>query len=217
MTIKKNDDLLSMRTKGSLFVVSAPSGAGKTTLCKKISEQFDSIEHSVSYTTRKPRDGERNNVDYTFVSKEEFFRLADENEFLEWAEVHGNYYGTLKKRIEERRERGLDVIMDIDVQGARQLMEKGIDACFVFILPPTLQELSERLEKRKTETEEAIKVRLMKAKEEIGEYKKYDYVIINDIFKKAVDSLLSIIKSRKCSQSAIDHEWIEKKLLEEVY
>lgn len=199
--------------RGNLFIVSAPSGAGKTTLCTMLCRKLEGIEHSVSYTTRPPRKGEMNNTDYTFVGKPAFLEMAGRDEFLEWAEVHGNFYGTSKKRIVEMRERGVDVIMDIDTQGAGQLMAQGIEACFIFVLPPSLEELNRRLETRNTDTDEVIQKRLIRAREEIQEYKKYEYVIINDSLDRALDKLMSVVKARRCSRENIDHAWIQEHLL----
>lgn len=199
--------------QGNLFIVSAPSGAGKTTLCKMVCKTLEGIEHSVSYTTRLPRKDEIDTVDYTFIGKEAFLEMVERGEFLEWAEVHGNLYGTSRKRIGDMRARGIDVIMDIDTQGAGQLMGKGIDASFIFILPPSLEELTRRLETRNTDTEEVIRKRLTRAKEEIKEYKKYEYVIINDSLDRALDSLVSVVKAQRCRQERVNHVWIQEHLL----
>jgi len=210
-----NEDLKRLTRTGGLFIVSAPSGAGKTTLCRMLCETLGGIEHSISYTTRPPRKGERDGFDYSFVDRRVFMSMVDRNEFLEWAEVHGNLYGTSKGRIEDMKEKGLDVIMDIDVQGARQLMEKGIEACFIFVLPPSLSELNERLRGRDTDSADVIEKRLNKAREEIGEYKNYEYVIINDSLDKALDAMMSIVKAERNRAGTIDHAWIENNLLKE--
>jgi guanylate kinase len=201
--------------RGTLFVVSAPSGAGKTTLCKMLCQRLEGIEHSVSYTTRGPRKGEVNDVDYTFVTRERFMEMVRQGQFLEWAEVHGNLYGTSVKRIEEMKTRGVDVIMDIDVQGAGQLMGKKTEARYIFILPPSLDELTRRLRGRHTDSEDIIGGRLRKAHKEIVEYKRYDYVIINDSLDRALDALTSVVKAGRCRRETINDDWIEENLLQE--
>jgi guanylate kinase len=148
------------RNKGSIFVISAPSGAGKTTLCKKILDEDGSIRPSVSYTTRAPRKDEVNDVDYTFVSEREFREMAEAGEFVEWAEVHGNLYGTSVRRLEELAAAGFDVLLDIDVQGARQIRGTFPDGVFVFVLPPSMTVLRQRLEQRGSNTKEDMEKRL---------------------------------------------------------
>lgn len=199
--------------RGSLFVVSAPSGAGKTTLCKMLCEALPGIKHSVSYTTRPRRPGEVDHVDYSFVDEDRFREMVRKGEFLEWAEVHGNLYGTSRPGILEAREKGVDVIMDIDTQGAGQLMGMEIEATFIFILPPSLEELRSRLEGRGTDAEEVIRRRFMKAREEMQEYKKYEYVIINDSIDRALDCLVSIVKAQRCRRTVLGGRWIENNLL----
>lgn len=196
---------------GNLFVVSAPSGAGKTSLCRMLCERIAGIEHSVSYTTREPREGEKNDVDYTFIDKQGFLEMADKGEFLEWAEVHGNSYGTSTTRINETKSGGIDVIMDIDTQGARQLMNKDIDAIFIFVLPPSLDELQSRLEGRNTDSGKVISKRLLRARDEIRDYNKYEYVIINDVLESALDDLMAIVRAGRCRQVNIDNTWIEER------
>lgn len=205
--------------RGSLFVLSAPSGAGKTTLCNKLCAVLPGIRHSVSYTTRRPRQGEMNDVHYSFVDKDTFMAMAAEGVFIEWAEVHGNYYGTSRKRIEELTRDGIDVILDIDVQGALQI-KKGLAAgpggcIFVFVLPPSMEVLRKRLRERMSDTDEVIKIRLRNALKEIREYKNYDYVIVNDVIDDALKELMSIIVADRIRQSRIDHEWIHNNFLGE--
>lgn len=202
---------------GNLFVVSAPSGAGKTTLCKKLCESLENIMHSVSYTTRPPREGEVDGVDYSFVDKKTFFEMVERDEFIEWAEVHGNHYGTSGSRVTAMKDKGIDVIMDIDTRGARQLMEKGVEASFIFILPPSLDELKVRLKGRNTETEDVIRRRLARARGEMLDYNRYEYVIINDSLERALDALRSVVKAHRCRKSNIDREWIKENLLKEVF
>jgi guanylate kinase len=199
--------------KGSIFIVSAPSGAGKTTLCKKLTETTEGIRHSVSYTTREPRKGEKDGRDYFFVSEEKFMEMVRRGEFLEWAEVHGNLYGTSKRYIQEIINTGTDVILDIDTQGARQIRDSGIEATFIFILPPSLKALEERLRKRGTDPEETIRRRLKQAKKEISDYKMYDYVIFNIRVDEAVEQLRSIVIAKRLSINRIDHKIIEREFL----
>ncbi|RMG71001.1 MAG: guanylate kinase, partial [Nitrospirae bacterium] len=195
------------------FIVSAPSGAGKTTLCRMLTQRLKAIEHSVSYTTRKPRPGEVDGRDYYFVDEKHFMELVHKGEFIEWAEVHGNLYGTSKTKLTERIQKGIDVILDIDTQGARQIREKEIDATFVFVLPPSMEVLRERLQNRRSDSEEVIRRRLAKAVEEIADYKYYDYVIINDKLDEAFEELKAIVLSRRVRIDSVDHQWIERQFL----
>ena len=199
--------------KGSLFVVSAPSGAGKTTLCQRLSGVMDNIKHSVSYTTRDPRRGEINDRDYTFVSQEEFMRMVQRHVFAEWARVHGNYYGTSKKRLDEMLSGGIDVILDIDVQGAAKIKKVYKDGIYIFILPPSVAALRERLVSRRGNSEEEIRLRLNEAKREIGQYKNYEYVIVNNIFEEALGNLKAIVAARRLRVEAIDPVWVKKNFL----
>lgn len=187
-----------MKRDGILFVISAPSGAGKTTLCKEVVDIFKNLRHSVSYTTRKARPGEIHGRDYFFVTPEEFQRMTVANEFAEWAEVHGNFYGTALKTLEEFRINGTDVILDIDCQGARQLKERFQGGVFIFILPPSFGELRRRLDNRNSETSETIQRRLDNAAGEIRESCWYDYIIVNDVFSKAVEELKSVMIAERC-------------------
>ena len=186
---------------GNIFIISAPSGTGKTTILKKIIAAMDNVAFSVSHTTRAPRSVEREGVDYFFIEIDRFANMRQQGLFLEWAEVHGNMYGTSIRAVQEATEQGLDLILDIDVQGARQVKEKlGDNGVFVFIAPPSLQELARRLAGRSTETEAVIEIRLENAQEEMKNIYQYDYVIVNDTIVEAVDILKSIIiaeRSRK--------------------
>lgn len=177
---------------GILLVVSAPSGAGKTTLCEALLKSGLGLTYSVSTTTRKPRPGEQDGVHYHFVDDAVFRRMREAGEFAECAEVHGHWYGTLRAALEEARIRGRDVLFDIDVQGARQLRTVFPDGVFVFIYPPSMEALEGRLRRRKTEGPEDLARRLANARQEMREAWAYDYVVINDILEKAVDRLRSI-------------------------
>lgn len=185
------------KEKGSLFVVSAPSGAGKTTLCRKLCEITPRLKYSVSFTTRARRKGERNNVHYTFVSEKRFKDMIKNGEFAEWAVVHGNFYGTSEKRLKELTSKGYDILLDIDVQGAMQLKRRIKDAVYVFILPPSMRVLEKRLRARMSESEAEMKSRLRNARNEILSYSNYDYVIINNDFKEAVREFESIIAAKR--------------------
>ena len=198
------------RRKGSLFIISAPSGAGKTTLCKKIVTTVDRLGQSVSFTTRKPRGGEVNDLDYTFIGEEEFREMIARGDFVEWAEVHGNLYGTSRERLEGLMDSGLDVILDIDTQGARQIRKSYGDGVFIFILPPSIEILRRRLEKRRSNSREDMDRRLGAAVDEIREYNNYDYVIINNVLKDSVKLLEAIIIAERHKTERMDNSMIEK-------
>jgi guanylate kinase len=182
---------------GMLFVISAPSGAGKSTLCRELLRRCKDIRLSVSYTTRQQRNGEINNVHYTFISEKKFKSMITGGKFAEWAMVHGNLYGTSVDRLKKLSREGYDILLDIDVQGARQVKRSYKNAVYIFILPPSMGILKKRLVKRKTESKEAVAMRLTKAKDEISSYKEYDYVIINDKLDQAYRQLESIIMSER--------------------
>lgn len=192
-----------MKKEGILFIVSAPSGAGKTSLCNELIDIFPDVRHSVSYTTRLPRPGERNGVDYFFVSRQEFQRMVENGEFAEWAEVHGNLYGTAVKTLEEIRAQGIHVLLDIDCQGARQLKQLYGDAVYLFILPPDFPELRRRLEGRKSDSPEVIEQRLRVAADEVRESSWYDYLIVNDNFSQALERLKSVVIAEQCRTKRI--------------
>jgi guanylate kinase len=198
------------KNKGILFVVSGPSGAGKTTLYKKAISVLPHLMHSVSYTTRSPRVGEVNGRDYTFINREEFMTMIQKKEFAEWAEIHGELYGTARKRLEEIMNSGVDAILDIDVQGAMQLKEKLPGGVYIFILPPSLEILRERLEQRMANVKEEIEKRLAVALEEMKKYPEYDYVIVNSIFEDAFKELESIIIANRARVEQINSEWIKE-------
>lgn len=187
-----------MKREGVLFVISAPSGAGKTTLCKEIIDKFPELRHSVSYTTRAPRAGEVHGRDYFFVGKEEFSRMIDAGEFAEWAEVHGNLYGTSLATLKECRSQGIDLILDIDCQGAQQLKGRFDGGVYIFILPPSIAELRRRLNGRSSDTAEVIERRIQNAAGEIKESRWYDYIIVNDEFPVALEQLKSVLVAEQC-------------------
>jgi len=188
----------NMNREGVLYVISAPSGAGKTTLCKEIIDIFPNLRHSVSYTTRPPRTGEVHGRDYFFVAQEEFSRMVGAGEFAEWAEVHGNFYGTSLATLNECRSQGIDLILDIDCQGARQLKGRFEGGVYIFVLPPNIGELRRRLDNRSSDSEEVIQRRINNAAGEIKEARWYDYIIVNDIFSEAVEQLKSVLIAEQC-------------------
>jgi guanylate kinase len=192
-----------MNREGVLYVISAPSGAGKTSLCKEIIDIFPNLRHSVSYTTRTPRPGEEHGRDYFFVGQEEFSRMVAAGEFAEWAEVHGNCYGTSLATLKESRSQGIDLILDIDCQGARQLKGRFEGGVYVFILPPNIAELRRRLENRSSDTQEVIERRIGNAAGEIREARWYDYIIVNDDFQVALEQLKSVLLAEQCRTSRL--------------
>ncbi|MBF0329050.1 MAG: guanylate kinase [Nitrospirae bacterium] len=201
--------------KGVLFVISAPSGAGKTTLCQKLSELFPEIKHSVSYTTRKPREGEVDGVHYFFVEKQNFLGMIEKGEFLEWAEVHGNYYGTSREFVSSMVSSGTDLLLDIDVQGGREIRKYFPDSVLIFILPPSKEILRQRLEGRMSDAAEVIERRLKIASDEISGYKNYNYVIVNDSLEKAFDEFASIITAERLKTERVDSSWIKEQFFKE--
>ena len=184
--------------KGMMFVLSSPSGAGKTTLTKKIAENNSGFEISISHTTRKPRPNEIDGKDYHFVSKEKFNSLIKENSFFEHANIFDNYYGTLKKTVVQLLTQGKDVLFDIDWQGTQQLRKsKNLSIVTIFILPPNIRVLKERLLNRHQGQEELIKIRMNKFNEEVSHWNEYNYVVINDDLNKCYNKLLDIISAEK--------------------
>jgi len=182
---------------GNLFIICAPSGAGKTSLVNALLEREPDIELSVSYTTRPPRAGEEDGREYHFVSRDVFLAMASRGEFLESAEVHGNLYGTSQSWINERRATGRDIVLEIDWQGAQQVRRLVPGAIGVFIVPPSLQILRKRLTARGQDSAEVIERRLANAREEIGHVEEFDYVIINQTFDVAVVDLVSIVRAQR--------------------
>ncbi len=180
---------------GELFIVSGPSGAGKGTICKRLIEETDNVELSVSATTRAPREGEVDGVNYYFIDKKEFEKRIKKGGFLEYAEVFGNLYGTPKKPMEEKLEKGIDVLLEIDVQGAAQVKKNYPEGIFIFVLPPSLKELRNRLVKRGTDTMEVIENRLSQAMGEIRQMFEYDYFVVNDDLNEAVEKVKDIVSA----------------------
>lgn len=187
-----------MTRKGILFIISGPSGVGKGTIKDAVLEKITDIELSISATTRQPRSRETNGKDYIFVDKDQFHQLIDNDELLEWASVYDNMYGTPRKFVEENLIRGHDVMLEIDIQGALQIKEKKPDGVFIFISPPSIEELSLRLAARATDTPESIKLRLAACKWEMEQVKHYDYVVLNHELQTAVDTVCAIITAERC-------------------
>src|SRR6266581_3779297 len=181
--------------RGNLYIVSAPSGSGKTTLLQHLLRSFKDLKFSVSFTTRKARAGEQSGADYFFTDRPTFLSMAERGDFLEWAEFNGHLYGTARAFVQEQLASGKDVILDIDVKGAKQVKSKVEDATAIFILPPSFFELERRLKTRMLEAEEVIRRRLEIAKSEIQFYRDYDYIIINDVLENSILLLESIVRS----------------------
>ena len=185
-------------SSGLLFVISGPSGVGKGTLRKKVFDILPDLKYSVSVNTRPPRKGEIEGKDYYFVSKDEFKKMIKEKKFVEWAIVHGDYKGTPMDFLMEELQKGADVLLELDVQGAMQVKGKFPDGIFIFIAPPTWKDLEDRLRKRNTEREKALKKRLKDAHIEIEYKKNYNYLVVNDNIKPALKKLESIIIAERC-------------------
>ncbi len=200
-----------MKIKGGIIIISAPSGGGKTTLIKYLLNEIPFVKKVPTCTTRKKRKGERDGIDYIFLTEEEFKKKIENNEFLEYAVVHGRYYGTLKEVVFKELAKGFDIILDIDVQGMKSIKEKlkgKVDITTIFIIPPSIDELINRLKKR-GETEEEIGRRLKSLEKELPQWKHYDYIIINDDLNKAKDDLISIVESIRLKTSRFNTEIIK--------
>ena len=188
---------------GGFYIISAPSGAGKTTVLKGVMRELPDVAFSVSYTTRARRQGEKEGVDYHFISRDEFQTMAQKGAFAEWTEAHGNYYGTSKAFLDGCLARGVEVILDIDTQGAEQIHEKYPRGVSIFILPPGLADLKERLTQRGSESQEMIDLRLRNAAREIERIDQYDYVVVNEDIEEAVERIKSIIVAERCRRERV--------------
>lgn len=187
------DQETTKRGKGLVFIISAPSGTGKTTLVRRVMEEVAGLRFSVSYTTRPPRANEKEGVDYHFVSREVFHQMVEEDRFLEWAEVLGHCYGTERIDVETLQSNGVDLILDIDTQGAKRARERLEHAILIFLLPPSIKTLQERLQNRGLDSEETIQFRLAHAKRDIEEAHWYHHIIVNERIEEAVEQLKAII------------------------
>lgn len=190
-----------MTQQGILIVLSGPSGTGKGTICQELLRNYPNLHYSISATTRSPRFGETNGLNYWFISKEEFQSMISDDALLEWAEVYGNYYGTPYHRVKELLDSGKDVVLEIDTQGAMQVKGKFPQGVFIYIVPPSLEELADRIHKRGTDSVESIKRRLSCATAEMNKVYSYNYVVVNDEVPVAVRKIEAIISAEKCSVS----------------
>jgi guanylate kinase len=186
-----------------VYIVSAPSGSGKSTLVAKLLKMVDSLDFSISYTTRPPRGPEQNRKEYFFVSREEFKSMIDAGEFLEYADVFGNYYGTARRFLRDAQTNGHDLLLDIDVQGASQIMRQIQGAVSIFILPPDWETLERRLRSRGQDSEQVIRRRLDTARREIENYSKYDYILVNNLLEQSADQLKDIVLAERLRQSGM--------------
>ncbi|CUX51767.1 MULTISPECIES: guanylate kinase [Agrobacterium] len=193
-----NNSPVTIARRGLMLVISSPSGAGKSTIARNLLEKDKNISLSVSVTTRPRRQSEIEGIHYHFISKRDFERMRDGDELLEWAEVHGNFYGTPREPVEAAMAAGRDMLFDIDWQGAEQLQDKmKADVVSIFILPPTMTELQSRLHRRAEDTEEVIKTRLLNSRSEIEHWRDYDYVILNDDLQAAFEGIEAIVKAER--------------------
>jgi guanylate kinase len=199
--------------KGTLFIISAPSGAGKTSLVAEILAQINNIQASISHTTRECRPGEQDGINYHFVDRQQFVTMIENNAFLEHAEVFGNFYGTSQEWVEATLNRGTDVILEIDWQGAEQVRSKFADSLSIFILPPSKRALRERLNGRGQDHADVIEQRIAAATEEMSHYVEADYLVINDDFALALEQLKSIISAQRCKMPVLGHEKLLSDLL----
>lgn len=200
--------ILKSNNKGSLIVISGPSGSGKDSVCQRLKEYNDNFWVSISCTTRKPRQGEEDGINYFFIDKECFENKIKKDEFLEYAVYNNNYYGTPKDKINDYLNKGIDVILVIEVQGALKIKHKVPEAIFIFLMPPTMRDLVYRLKKRGTESNDKIVERFKKAYKEINELNKYNYVVVNDELDKAAKKVNSIIEAQKCMVERIEEVYL---------
>ena len=192
-------------------MVSGPSGVGKSTLCKTMVAQVPQTMLSVSCTTRKPRLGEQDGIDYCFIDEPRFRGMIQRGQFVEWAEVYGNLYGTPQQQLEEAMNQGTDVLLDIDAQGARQIMERFSESVYVFVTPPSLEVLRVRLYGRASDSPDAIERRLQSASEEIANFRSYHYLIRNEALSKATKELESIICAERVKTERLNAQWLKEK------
>jgi guanylate kinase len=199
--------------RGILFIISAPSGTGKTTLCKQLTANLPSLWHSISYTTRKPRPGEEHGRDYYFVEEQTFQEMIARNDFVEWAHVYGHLYGTPWKSLTEKIDQGVDVLLEIDVQGAMQIKKRFEDSVSIFILPPSMTVLRSRLQTRASDTPEEIQQRLHKVKEEVWSFREYAYIVRNEDLDLSLRDLESIFWSERLKTKRLNMTWLENNFI----
>lgn len=199
--------------RGILYIISAPSGAGKTTLCKQIVASVFGLWHSVSFTTRKPRPGEEHGREYFFIEEKLFHDMVARNEFLEYAHVYSNWYGTPRKPLMDKMAQGIDVLLEIDVQGALQIKKKVGDAVYIFILPPSMDILRARLQGRGSDSQEEIVRRLQKVKEEVWCFREYYYIVRNDDLTQSLRELQSIFVAERLKTKRMDMHWLEQSFI----
>ena len=202
-----------MDRRGILFIISAPSGTGKTTLCKQLATNLPGLWHSISYTTRKPRPGEKHGEDYYFIGEQTFREMVARNEFVEWAHVYGHLYGTPWKSLTEKIDQGIDVLLEIDVQGALQVKKRFEDSVSIFILPPSMTVLRARLQARASDTQEEIQRRLHKVKEEVWSYREYAYIVRNEDLGRSLHDLESIFWSERLKTKRLNMTWLENNFI----
>lgn len=190
------------RTTGRLFIISAPSGAGKSTLCRAVRQRFPDLRYSVSYTTRSPRGEEKNGVDYHFITQAAFRKGIEADKWAEWAAVHGNFYGTSAEFIDRALGEGCDVLLDIDVQGMEQILKRYPDSVTIFVMPPSLAVLRQRLQDRGTDSAASISKRLDNAAAEISRRKRYRHIVVNDRLEEAIRKLTAIIAAGRAGRSS---------------
>src|SRR5690242_4757125 len=199
--------------RGILFIISAPSGTGKTTLCKQLTANIAGLWHSISYTTRRPRPGEEHGREYFFTDEATFQAMIDRHEFVEWARVYGHLYGTPRKTLADKIDQGIDVLLEIDVQGAMQVKKKFDDAVSIFILPPSMTALRQRLQSRASDSTEEIQRRLQKVKEEVWSYREYAYIVRNDDLTRSLRDLENIFLGERLKTKRLDMTWIENNFI----
>jgi guanylate kinase len=203
----------SPERRGILFIISAPSGTGKTTLCKQIAASVPGLWHSVSCTTRKARPGEEHGREYFFIEEKTFQDMIARNEFMEYAHVYGHWYGTPRKALMDKMEQGIDVLLEIDVQGAMQIKKKFEDGVYIFILPPSMDSLRTRLQSRASDSQEEILRRLQKVKEEVWSYREYYYIVRNDNLSQSLSELQSIFLAERLKTKRLDINWLEQNFI----
>lgn len=202
--------------QGILFIVSAPSGAGKTTLCKQIVASISGVWHSVSATTRKPRSGEEHEREYFFIEDQVFHDMVRRDEFLEYAHVYNHWYGTPRGPLMDKIQQGVDVLLEIDVQGALQIKKQFVDAVSIFILPPSMDTLRARLQSRASDSQEEILHRLRKVKDEVWCVREYSYIVRNENLEQSLRELQSIFQAERLKTQRMDLQWLERSFTAEV-